>query len=186
MDKILIIVDMQEDFIDGALGSPEAQAVLPKVCEKIKNWDSKHMVYTLDTHEAEFYFNTEEGKRIPQHCLYTKNGWYLHDDIQDALTKYENRPPYPVVKCVTKDTFGSINELPAQIEELISNNPFEIHICGLCTDICVISNALILRAAFPYARIIVDAQCCAGTTPEQHQAALNVMKACCIEVINEN
>lgn len=186
MDKILIVVDMQEDFIDGALGSPEAQAIVPKVCEKIKNWDSEKVIYTLDSHESEFYKNTEEGQKIPKHCIYGKKGWYLANDIQDALILYEFKVSSAQTYAIDKDTFGSISELPSLMEKLMPENPFEIHICGLCTDICVISNALILRAAFPYARIIVDAQCCAGTTPEQHQAALNVMKACCIEVINEN
>lgn len=186
MDKILIVVDMQNDFIDGALGSPEAQAIVPKVCEKIKNWDSEKVIYTLDSHEPEFYKNTEEGQKIPKHCIYGKKGWYLANDIQDALTLYEFKVSSAQTYAIDKDTFGSISELPSLMEKLMPENPFEIHICGLCTDICVISNALILRAAFPYARIIVDARCCAGTTPEQHQAALNVMKACCIEVINEN
>ena len=183
MDKILIVIDMQEDFIDGTLGSPAAKAIVPKVCDKIKNWDNKHILYTLDTHEPEFYFNTEEGKRIPQHCLYINDGWYLYDDIQHAFAEYENKPPYGIAIAIEKDTFGSINELPAKIEKLIPNNPFEIHICGLCTDICVISNALILRAAFPYAEIYVDAQCCAGSTPENHEAALKIMEANCINIV---
>ena len=182
MDKILIIIDMQTDFIDGALGSPEAQAIVPKVCEKIKNWDSEKIIYTLDSHEPEFYKNTEEGQKIPKHCIYGKKGWYLIDDIQDALTLYEFKMPSAQTWAIDKNTFGSISELPSLIEALIPNNPFEIHICGLCTDICVISNALILRAAFPYAKIIVDANCCAGTTKENHFAALKIMEANCINI----
>ena len=185
MDKILIVIDMQEDFINGVLGSPEAQAIVPKVCEKIKNWDSEKIIYTLDSHEPEFYKNTEEGQKIPTHCIYGKKGWYLIDDIQDALTLYEFKIPSAQTWAIDKDTFGSISELPSLIEEVCPKNPFEIHICGLCTDICVISNALILRSAFPQAHIIVDANCCAGSTQENHLSALKVMKSNCIEIINK-
>ena len=185
-NKVLVIVDMQNDFIDGVLKNKAAHQVCDNVIKKINNWDGENIICTYDTHLQEHYLNTEEGKNIPIHCVYKTWGWQLHEFIYQALLKYTFKNDRNDYFDVEKDTFGSISELPALIEELCPENPFEIHICGLCTDICVISNALILRAAFPYAKIIVDAECCAGTTPEQHQAALNVMKACCIEVINEN
>ena len=186
MDKILIIIDMQNDFIDidGALKVPGADKVCDNIINKIKNWDGNNIICTYDTHLSEHYLNTEEGKNIPLHCVYKTWGWELHEFIYQALTRYmfdtnENH----LFLTIEKDTFGSIDELPATIEEICPENPFEIHICGLCTDICVISNALILRAAFPYAKIYVDANCCAGTSKENHEAALRIMEANCI-IIN--
>lgn len=186
MEKILIVIDMQNDFIDGALGSPAAQAIVPYVCEKIKNWDSKFILYTFDRHHPFSYVMSAEGKSVPAHCMLDTKGYMLNDDIAEAFVDYTTANiPHGVVCEIEKDTFGSLEELPRQIEALNLQNPFEIHICGLCTDICVISNALILRAAFPMANIIVDAAGCAGTSKENHQAALQVMKANCITVINE-
>ena len=183
-NKVLIVVDMQNDFIDGALKNPEAHAVCDNVAKKIKNWDGEDIICTYDTHLQEHYLNTEEGKNIPIHCVYKSWGWQLHEFVYQALLKYIFVNDNNAYFDVEKDTFGSIGELPALIEQLCPENPFEIHICGLCTDICVISNALILRAAFPYAKIVVDAACCAGTTKENHLATLNVMKANCIEIEN--
>ena len=183
-NKVLIVVDMQNDFIDGALKNPEAHAVCDNVAKKIKNWDGEDIICTYDTHLQEHYLNTEEGKNIPIHCIYKSWGWQLHEFVYQALLKYIFVNDNNAYFDVEKDTFGSIGELPALIEQICPENPFEIHICGLCTDICVVSNALILRAAFPYAKIVVDAACCAGTTKENHLAALNVMKANCIEIEN--
>ena len=186
MDKILIVVDMQNDFIDGILGTQEAQDIVPEVWEKIKNWDSPYILYTMDTHIKEFSVGSVEGEKVQFHCDMDSKRWQINSYIWNALIefsleKYENH-----IKQIEKDTFVGF-EIQSYIDEDINpENPFEIEIVGLCTDICVISNALFLRSLYPCARIIVDARCCAGTTPEQHQAALNVMKACCIEVINEN
>lgn len=188
MDKILIIIDMQNDFVDinGALKVSGADKVCDNIIKKIENWDGEKIVFTQDTHLQEHYLNTEEGKNIPTHCVYKTWGWQLHNFVARALVKYRLAKDKNEIFGIEKDTFGSISELPMQIEEFCPKNPFEIHICGVCTDICVISNALILRAAFPYAKIIVDSACCTGTTKENHLAALNVMKSNCIEVIKEN
>lgn len=183
MDKILIVVDMQNDFIDGILGTQEAQDIIPNVWDKIKNWDDTHILYTMDSHMYPFYIAMTEGKIVPPHCEIDTKGWQINPFIWNALIEFGLEHE---IKQIEKDTFIGF-EIESYInEEIQPKNPFEIHLVGLCTDICVISNALFLRSLFPCARIIVDAQCCAGTTPEQHQAALNVMKACCIEVINEN
>lgn len=186
MNKILVIVDMQNDFVDvnGALRVPNADKACNNIIKKIRNWDSNSIICTYDTHLQEHYLNTEEGKKVPLHCVYKTWGWELHEFIYQALVKYMFAADEHNIVGVEKDTFGSISELPTLIEEFCPENSFEIHICGVCTDICVISNALILRAAFPYAKIVVDANCCAGTTKENHLAALEVMKANCIEVEN--
>ena len=186
-DKILIIVDMQNDFIDigGALKVPNADKACDNIINKIRNWDGGNIICTYDTHLQEHYFNTEEGKNIPIHCVYKTWGWEFHEFIYQALVEYMFAKDDSLFLTVEKDTFGSISELPALIEELCLENPFEIHICGVCTDICVISNALILRAAFPSAQIIIDASCCAGSTEERHRAALEVMEANCIKIINK-
>ena len=183
-NKVLVIIDMQNDFIDinGALRTPKADKACDNVIKKINNWDGENIICTYDTHLQEHYLNTEEGKNIPIHCVYKTWGWQLHEFIYQALLNYTFKTVENCYFDVEKDTFGSVAELPTLIEDLCPENPFEIHICGLCTDICVISNALILRAAFPYAKIIVDADCCAGTTEENHLAALEIMKANCIPI----
>ena len=180
--KVLIVIDMQRDFVDGALGTPEAQAIVPAVAAKVKKYnemDNGVIIYTKDTHFSN-YMDTMEGIHLPvPHCIENTEGWeivpevYVEDSV--VLDKY---------------TFGRYN-LPNDVwaTAMIKYEGKElesIEVVGLCTDICVISNALFLRSVYPMAKIVVDAKCCAGTTPEQHQAALNVMKACCIEVINEN
>lgn len=189
MRKILIVIDMQKDFVSGVLGNAETKAIVPKVCEKIRNWDEDHILYTLDAHEEPFYSTTEEGKRVPLHCVYCEDGYYLEDDIQAALMDYEDarddQEKAGKIDSVVKETFGAVDELPYMIEKCMPEHPFQIHMVGVCTDICVISNALVLRSAFPKVEIYVDASCCAGTTPENHKAALAVMKANCINVINE-
>ena len=184
MDKVLIIIDMQNDFIDGVLGSPEAVKICGNVAEKITNWDGNKIIYTLDTHINEIYPLSVEGQKIPFHCAINSWGHNIHDLVLNALTNYLyniNHKTYDI----EKDTFGSVDELLACVEEICPKNPFEIHICGLCTDICVISNALILRSAFPQAKIYIDAKCCAGSTPENHNAALKIMEANCINILNK-
>ncbi len=176
MKKVLVVVDMQNDFVDGALGTPEAVAIVPNVVKKIKEFDG--VIYaTLDTH-FENYLESAEGKKLPiAHCIKNTDGWKLNDEIIKALDDK---------KCtlVQKRTFGSI-DLPVMIGEAVAKNDFSIEIVGLCTDICVVSNALILKAVYPETDITVDASCCAGVTPEKHKAALETMRSCQIDVIND-
>ena len=184
MDKILIVVDMQNDFIDGALGTPEAQDIVPEVWEKIKNWDSPYILYTMDTHIKEFYVGSVEGEKVPFHCEMGSKGWKMNPYIWNALIEFGLEKAGNHIEKIEKDTFTGF-EIPSYIDfDIKPENPFKIEIVGLCTDICVISNALFLRSLYPMAKIVVDAACCAGTTKENHLAALNVMKANCIEVKN--
>lgn len=172
MKKILIVVDMQKDFVDGALGSAEAVAILPAVSKKIKDFEGDIYV-TYDTH-FEDYLETDEGRNLPiPHCIKGTAGWELHEKVKDALEGKE-------YISVEKYTFGSV-ALPQLIKEW-SGEEFEALLIGLCTDICVVSNALILKANFPQNKISVDPECCAGVTRESHLAALSTMKMCQIAV----
>lgn len=173
MKHFLIVVDMQKDFVDGALGTKEAQAIIPAAAEKIKSFDGEIFV-TFDTH-FENYMETAEGKHLPvPHCLKDTDGWQLDKAIAAALGGREYTP-------VEKITFGSV-DLPKLIETAADGENFTIELIGLCTDICVVSNALLLKAHFPEAEISVDPACCAGVTPELHNAALATMKSCQIEI----
>lgn len=182
MKKILVVVDMQNDFIDGALGSKEAIAIVPDVIEKINGNEWDRIMVTQDTHYNN-YMETQEGKKLPvPHCIEGTDGWKVRKEIMDALLN-SNTPFFEV----EKDTFGSI-WLPDWWKEYRQKNKgadLEFTFVGLCTDICVISNAMIMKANYPEARIIVDASCCAGVTPESHKNALEAMKMCQIEIINE-
>lgn len=184
--KILVLVDVQKDFIDGALSNVEAQHVIPNIVKKINEFDGDIIFATLDTHTKD-YMNTKEGKKLPVvHCVSGTDGWRPNDDVAEAL-KGKN------VYFIPKPTFGSVEgmygdqSLPEAIIRLkkdYKERPFEIEICGFCTDICVVSNALILKAfCYDFADITVDSTCCAGVTPEKHEAALEVMKSCQINVI---
>ena len=173
--KVLVVVDMQNDFIDGALGTPEAQRIVPAVVEKIKNWAGE--VYaTQDTHQAD-YLATQEGRELPVvHCVEGTPGWELAPAVREALTD---------VTCLTKPTFGS-RSLAETLAIVNQDRPIEeIEVIGLCTDICVISNALMLKAFLPETPIAVDASCCAGVTPESHRNALAAMKMCQIRICGE-
>lgn len=173
MKKFLVIVDMQKDFIDGALGTAEAQAVVKNAVEKIRSSCAEIFV-TLDTH-YENYPKTAEGKKLPvPHCIKGTPGWALNSEIADALSGKE-------YTSVEKITFGSV-DLPSLISERANGEDFEIELIGLCTDICVVSNALLLKAHFPEKDISVDASCCAGVTPDSHEAALVTMNMCQITV----
>ncbi len=177
MNKYLVVVDMQNDFVDGTLGTPEAQAIIKNSARKIADFDGSILV-TFDTHQ-ENYLETAEGKKLPvKHCIYQTDGWKLNETILNQLAGKE------VIK-VIKNTFGSV-DLPQIINEKNGSEDLSIELMGLCTDICVISNALILKANFPESKITVDASCCAGVTPELHKNALQVMRSCQIDVINEN
>lgn len=174
MQEILIVVDMQRDFIDGALGTAEAVAIVPKVAQKIREFNGK-VIFTRDTHE-ENYLETQEGKNLPvPHCIRTTSGWEICPELEEL------RKEIPV----DKETFGSV-KLGHMLKEENEKNPIKkITLVGLCTDICVISNALLVKAFLPEAEIVVDAACCAGVTPESHKTALAAMKVCQIKVENE-
>jgi len=166
MKKTLIVVDMQNDFIHMALGTKEAVAIVPNVKEKIEEYrkNGDEIIYTRDTH-GENYLETPEGKKLPvPHCIKGSKGWEIADGLYVEGSKIIDKP-----------TFGwnKWNE-----EELC-----DVEMVGLCTDICLVSNALIIKAAFPNALLKVDSSCCAGVTPESHEAALATMKMCQIDVI---
>ncbi len=174
MKKILVVVDMQKDFVDGALGTEEAVKIVPAVCDKIRSFDGDIFV-TLDTH-FDNYAETAEGRKLPvQHCIKGTAGHELDADVAAAL----DDKPYTTVE---KLTFGS-TALPELIEKAAGNEEFTVELIGLCTDICVVSNALILKAFFPEKEIGVIESCCAGVTPELHKAAIATMKSCQINVI---
>lgn len=171
--KVLVVVDMQNDFIDGALGSSEAQAIVPKVAAKIEEYKKAGhaIVYTRDSHTSD-YLNTQEGKKLPvPHCIRGTEGWQIKDGLYKEGCIIDDKP-----------TFGSTN-LHLFIQTNYRNRFDTIELVGLCTDICVISNAMLLKAYFPETRIVVDSSCCAGVTPESHARALEAMKMCQIEVI---
>ena len=172
MRNILIVVDMQNDFIDGSLGTKEAQGIVTSVAEKIRNFEGD--IYgTLDTHEED-YLSTQEGKNLPvPHCIRGTEGWQIRKEL-DALRKTEP---------IDKETFGS-TDLAADLLALHEDEEIgSITLVGLCTDICVISNALLIKASLPEVPICVDATCCAGVTPESHENALKAMEACQIRII---
>lgn len=178
MNKILVVVDMQKDFIDGSLGTKEAQAIVPNVKKKIEEAvaNGDFIIYTRDTHE-ENYLETNEGKKLPvKHCIRGTDGWRIHPDLMIPAD-------YDHVRIIDKPTFGSeklIDHISLSGLYTVCN---EIELVGLCTDICVVSNALLLKAAFyDTMDISVDATCCAGVTPETHEAALKTMEMCQINV----
>ncbi len=173
--KILVVVDMQNDFLTGPLGTPEARAIIPKVLEKIKGFDGM-VLATRDTHR-ENYLSTMEGQNLPVvHCVKGTVGWALYREIERTLVTP------PVEKC----TFGSV-ELGQLLSSYNKIKPItEVTLVGVCTDICVISNALLIKSFLPEARIAVDASCCAGSTPEKHRLALDAMRPCQIVIENEN
>ena len=168
MRKTLIVVDMQNDFITGSLGTKEAQDIVQKVKDKITEYQKRgdEIIFTRDTHQTD-YLNTPEGKKLPvEHCIEGTKGWQIADGLEVDGATYIDKP-----------TFGWTHWNDRTFEE--------IEMVGLCTDICVVSNALILKATFPDVEITVDASCCAGVTPETHIAALETMKMCQINVISE-
>ncbi|WP_461812177.1 cysteine hydrolase family protein [Faecalimonas sp.] len=172
--NILVVVDMQNDFIDGTLGTEEAVKIVPKVIERIKTFDGKIWA-TRDTHE-ENYLETQEGRKLPiKHCIRNTEGWKINREIQELLLEAP----------IDKGTFGS-RELIVVLQKYAQEEKLDsITLVGLCTDICVISNAILLKTYFPETAIIVDASCCAGVTPQSHQQALETMKMCQIEVVGQ-
>ena len=175
-NQFLIVVDMQNDFIDGALGTAEAQAIVPAVVERIRaaKEAGETIIATLDTHTPD-YRNTPEGRKLPvPHCIRETDGWQIRPEVKAAMGD---------AILVEKPTFGSVR-LPeiiaAQAED---TNQMTIELIGLCTDICVVSNTLLLKACYPDADICVRQNCCAGVTPHKHEAALETMRSCQIDVI---
>lgn len=177
--SLLVVVDMQNDFICGSLGTKEAEAIVLKVADKIRSWDGD-IIFTKDTH-GENYLESREGRRLPVlHCIAGTEGHELHPDIDGARRAYTEACGVDCV-IIEKPSFGSL-----ELAGLIGSGSYDrIEFAGLCTDICVISNVLIAKAASPESDIIVDASCCAGVTPQSHKNALDAMRACQIDVIGD-
>ena len=173
MEKILIIVDMQKDFVDGSLGTKEAQAIVPAVKEKIENFNGD-IIFTKDTH-GEDYMNTQEGQNLTiPHCIKGTPGHEIINELQPYVKK--------ALAVFEKETFGS-RKLANFLKELHKEKEIEsIELIGLCTDICVVSNALLIKAFLPEVPILADSNCCAGVTPEKHESALETMRSCQILV----
>ena len=173
MKKILVVIDMQNDFIDGALGTAEAVGIVDKVVKKIRNYPADCIYATRDTH-GEDYLETSEGRYLPvKHCIKGTMGWEIRKEVAQAM---------PQALVIDKPTFGS-EELVQRLLEESKGEEIEIELVGLCTDICVVTNALLLKTKLPETKIKVDAACCAGVTPESHEAALLTMKMCQVEVV---
>jgi len=180
--NFLIVVDMQNDFVNGSLGTKEAQGIVPRVVNRIKRAKEQHehIIFTKDTHQAE-YLTTHEGKNLPvYHCVKGSEGWNIQQDVWDAVSGC-------VVTIFEKPAFGSLDLMEYMSDYIgnqgVNDKDLDIELVGLCTDICVVSNALMLRSVFPEAEISVRASCCAGVTPDKHNAALEVMRSCHIKVI---
>jgi len=176
MKDILVVVDMQNDFITGPLGTPEAEQIVHNVANKVKEYRMAYrpVVFTRDTHYSSLYSSSYEGSRLPvKHCIYGTDGWHVHHDIAKESP----------LDCfyINKNNFGKLHW-----DDVIPQGIKSIEIVGLCTDICVITNALLIHTQFPETPIFVDASCCAGTTPERHKEALDVMRSCQIEVENDD
>lgn len=171
MQNILIVVDMQNDFVTGALGTAEAVAIVPHVKKKIEEFQGR-VLFTRDTHES-WYLDTQEGRKLPvPHCIRETEGWQIVPEL-DELRRTD---------AIDKETFGS-TDLAEELVMLHEEDEIgEITLVGLCTDICVISNALVIKAFLPEVPIVVDASCCAGVTPKSHENALNAMEMCQIQV----
>lgn len=173
-DKYLVVVDMQKDFVTGSLGTKEAEAVVSRVTEKVKNFDGI-VVFTQDTH-FEDYLETQEGRMLPvKHCIKATDGWRLIPQLESLAEEKQCR-------IFEKNTFGSV-ELADFLRQRYAENELEsVELIGLCTDICVVSNALLIKAYMPELTVKVDAGCCAGVTPDKHDAAIQVMESCQIVV----
>ena len=170
--RVLVIVDMQNDFIDGALGTAEARAILPALQKKLEEYRraGDTVLFTRDTHTAE-YLSTQEGKNLPvSHCIRGTEGWQIHPSLDTANCRIFDKP-----------AFGSV-ELGRYIASLPRLE--QVELAGVCTDICVISNAMLVKNRFPELQVIVDAACCAGVMPETHMTALRAMDMCQIEILH--
>ena len=177
MNRYLFVIDYQNDFVDGALGFPGAEKLDKKIAAKIRSYGEGKVLFTRDTH-FENYLDTREGKNLPvPHCIKGSDGWELDSKVQAALDKKG-------FTAIEKPTFGSV-DLPEYIRKNYNADEIEIELIGLCTDICVVSNALIIKATYPEIKVSVDASCCAGVTPESHEAALTTMRMCQVEITGE-
>ena len=175
MKKILVVVDMQNDFIDGSLGTAEAEAIVDNVVAKINEYPKEHVYATRDTHQDD-YLQTQEGANLPVvHCIEGTHGWEINDKVKAALGG---------AVVVNKPSFGSLELADMMAMEFagLPAEECEIELVGLCTDICVVSNAMLLKARLPEVKVSVDASCCAGVTPESHEAALKTMQMCQVAV----
>ncbi len=173
MQEFLVVVDMQTDFVNGALGTAEAVGILSQVREKIESFDGT-VIFTRDTHPEE-YLQTQEGKLLPvPHCIKGSAGWQIVPELSDLVHRVINKP-----------TFGSTELCALLADEQTKERIRRITLIGICTDICVISNALLIKAYLPEVELVVDAACCAGVTPESHRNALSAMKMCQIKIENE-
>jgi len=170
--EILVVIDMQNDFISGALGTPEAEGIVDRVVETIRQYPTENVFATRDTHAPD-YLDTQEGRNLPvPHCLKDSKGWQIHPRVADALGG---------ARIFDKPAFGS-PALAEHLAALAQQSPLSITIIGLCTDICVVSNALLIKAFLPETPLRVLSGCCAGVTPESHQAALDTMRMCQVAV----
>lgn len=175
--KELVIVDMQKDFIDGSLGTKEAVAIVPNVVKKGKKFDGE-VVFTLDTH-PDNYLETQEGKHLPvEHCIKGTDGWKLNPELEEIREERN-------AKGFEKPCFGSVKLTEYLVDKYNKGELDSVELVGLCTDICVVSNALLIKAAMPELPVYVDASCCAGVTPAKHQAALDVLESCQVNVTNK-
>ena len=177
MKKITIVIDMQNDFLTGSLANPDAVSIIPSVLDQIKNSD--YVIYTRDTHD-ENYLETQEGKNLPvPHCVENTHGWQIVDELDP-----HNITDIKMWHIVNKPTFGDVNIwMDMYFEDLVNGDGVDVTFCGTCTDICVVSNALIVKSLFPELVVNVKADACAGLTTEKHKAALDVMNSCQINII---
>ena len=176
--KFLLVVDMQNDFITGTLANEDAQKIVPIIADYLKSWDGA-IIFTRDTHDSD-YLQTMEGKKLPiPHCLRDTEGWQINSDLIDSLNQDIKLPAL----CFNKPTFGYAHKLAELITDDLNTYPTSIEVVGTCTDICVVSNVLGLKEYFPEVPIKVHSNMCAGLTKEKHEAALEVMRSCQIEVI---
>ena len=175
MRKLLIVIDMQNDFIDAALGTSQAVSIVEAVKEKIRSYPPEDVIATMDTHTGH-YMETQEGRYLPvPHCIKGSKGWQIRPDIAALLKD---------ARIYEKPAFGSI-QLASDLKELSGKEEIRLELIGLCTDICVVCNALLFKAMMPEVPICVDASCCAGVTPGKHLAALETMRSCQIQIIGE-
>lgn len=182
-NKALVVIDCQNDFIDGSLANEEAQKKVQNIVKKIKEFDGDYIFVTRDTHR-ENYLKTREGQNLPvEHCIKGTEGWKINKDIQEAIDGKSNIS----VTYIDKPTFGSIELATKVYDALFGNEESEIEFVGFCTDICVVSNVLLMKMTmFETGKISVDAACCAGVTIESHKAALTTMKMCQVNILNED
>lgn len=175
--KIVVVVDVQNDFVDGVLGTPEAQAAIKDIIDRLMQVRKEDFViFTRDTH-GEHYLDTQEGKNLPVvHCVYRTPGWQIADNIDDIVLSEQRM-------YINKPIFGSYTLIEEIADQIDMTSVDEVELFGFCTDICVISNALMIKSAFPELKVKVNAACCAGVTPAKHEAALEVMRSCQIEII---